>query len=344
MAGALLSLEMDSAFPALTYVTATDEAVVGGLLVSVASFLHQHRDAGSLRVCVIDGGLEPATWSQFKEQISAWAASKEVDFTLEKWEGDLGRWKHFPPHWGSWAVYSSLDIFLKDLTGWVIFGDVDFFHGCSIWDELRLVKDHPKGVGAVVDPFKTTSAADKYVHLVRPEIKDWVDYVNTGFLIVDRDRFDAIGFARFLADMEPGILDREKGKRSLFDQSLLNGYFAGELALLPCRYNRVVRDGRDFSFDGEASNLHFVGQPKPWSDPAYEEPERFAAWCAAAASLGLGRAELDLSAYPLGNEANDFWNKLRYRVLGKKEKLAQIESRLSLEALEKLFQTVRRWF
>lgn len=335
---------MGSAFPPLTYVTATDEAVVGGLLVSVASFLHQHREADSLRVCVIDGGLEAATWLRFEKEITAWAATHGVVFSLEKWDGELERWQHLPPHWGSWAVYSSLDIFLKDLTGWVIFGDVDFLHGRAIWEELHSVADHPQAVGAVVDPFKVTSEADKYVHLVRPEIKAWVDYFNTGFLVVDRDRFDAVDFANFLDAMELGILDREKGKRSLFDQSLLNGYFAGEVALLPICYNRVVRDGRDFRFGNEASNLHFVGQPKPWGDLDHQESERFVAWVAAAAALDLGDADLEPSLLPSRKQPRLFWKKWQYRLLGKKEKLAQLDSRFSESELSDLFDTVKSWF
>lgn len=336
---------MAQAHPQLTYVTASDEAVVEGLLVSVASFLHQHREAAELRVCVIDGGIEEATWSTFQKDLEAWAQGAGIEFQLDKWQGDLKRWEQFPPHWGSWAVYSSLDIFLADFDGWVVFGDVDLFHGRSIWDQLPKVAEHGSAVGAIVDPFKTTSDADRYVQLVRPEISQPVDYVNTGFLVVDRSRFDREGFRSFLDKLEPGILSRDKGKRSLFDQSLLNGYFAGQLALLDESCNRVVRDGRDFRFGSSPANLHFVGQPKPWKDEEKVSPERFVAWAAAANALGLSQSGCDLAGFELnGGGLAEGFRKLRYRLLGKQAKLEKIEARFSEAELRALYEKTCAWF
>lgn len=328
----------------LTYVTASDEAVAGGLLISVASFLHQHREATALRVCVIDGGIEETTWSNFELGLRRWAAEARLTFQLEKRPGELSRWQKFPPHWGSWAVYSSLDIFLGDFDGWVVFGDVDFFHGRSIWEPLERVSQHESAVGAVVDPFKTSSDADRYVQLVRPEITAPVDYVNTGFLVVDRSRFDREAFRSFLDNLEPGILSRDKGKRSLFDQSLLNGYFAGQLALLDESCNRVVRDGRDFRYGEAGANLHFVGQPKPWKDEEKAGPERFVAWAAASDSLGFSQTGCDLTGFESNGGLAEVFQKWRYRLLGKKAKLEKIESRFSEGELQHLFEKTRNWF
>ena len=335
---------MANVLPGLTYVTASDEAVVGGMLLSVVSFLHQHRDASSLKVCVIDGGIEPATWQRFEEELKRWAEAKEISIQLQKLPGELERWKNFPPHWGSWAVYSSLDIFLRDFEGWVVFGDVDLFHGRSIWDQLPQVKECPAAVGAIVDPFKLTSAEDRYVLEVRPEMNGTEAYVNTGYLVVDRSRFDGDAFQSFLTQLAPDILAHSSGKRSLFDQSLLNGYFGGKIALLDESCNRVVRDAQNFDLEAAAGNLHFVGQPKPWKDAEKASPERFVAWAAASDGLGLTQSGCDLEGVSMGGGLGEGMKKLRYRLLGKTAKLKKIESRFSKEKLQQLFEQVLAWF
>lgn len=86
-------------------------------------------------------------------------------------------------------------------------------------------------------------------------------YINSGVMLMNLRRWRERGYARQCIE----FAEQNAIKCRLFDQDAINGVMAGDIQLLPARWNVQVRQADPEAADSsDAAIVHYIGVGKPW--------------------------------------------------------------------------------
>ncbi|MDP0490490.1 MAG: glycosyltransferase [Verrucomicrobiota bacterium JB023] len=248
--------------PALHAASIANERFFPGLAAALASAVYSANGARDYHFHLLDGGIEPASFSSLDACLKRLAKGKGIDITLERHEIPEERLATLPERRGSRMTFAKFllpELFPHLETLIYLDADVLYLRGieeidCDDASQLLAgVRDYISVIGNDCPWSDTLTPAELQL-----------PYLNAGILWMNLAAIREEGFIPDAIALRAATTGMARG-----DQPVWNYFCRGRMKLLPDPLNyrlglgsceRLVREWKTL-------NLHYIGAPKPWLGP-----------------------------------------------------------------------------
>lgn len=243
----------------ITLVSGADDNYFPGLLSSVLSALWSLDQDAAADILILDPGLSPENRETLKAKVAEIANRRSMRATCNFRTVDAQLFSHLPAlRGGSYMTYARLLLPTLCHAEQAIWIDSDML----VFRDLAKVSCPPDMLMAGC---RDTGVKFLKNDTVLPEdSENYAPYLNAGFLVMNLELMRQRNFSEGILN----FMQEHAGDLRFHDQSAINSYCQGRLALIDGDYNYLCapwyRDNEAVLSKIAVSNIHYLGGDKPW--------------------------------------------------------------------------------